>query len=61
MPLIRIVLLFAALSAAVTARAAQTQHIEGKLDNGLVYHIFNVPAAGQRLAMRLQIDAGTAD
>ena len=61
MPLIRLLLLCAALSAAVTVRAAQTQHIEGKLDNGLVYHIFNVPAAGQRLALRLQIGAGTAD
>lgn len=61
MPFIRFLLLTAALAAAAAARAGQTEHTEGRLDNGLAYHIFKVPSAGSRLVLRLQVNTGAAD
>lgn len=51
------------LAAAVMAAPvyAQSVYATGKLANGLTYHIFKVPSAGQRLVTRLNIGVGAAD
>ncbi|KPN74495.1 M16 family metallopeptidase [Neisseria sp. 74A18] len=61
MRLIRFLLLAAVLFSAAFVRAGKVEHVEGKLDNGLIYHIFNVPSADRRLTLRLQVQAGAAD
>ncbi|MCQ9325388.1 M16 family metallopeptidase [Neisseria dentiae] len=57
----RLLLFAAAVFTAAAACAGQAEYIEGRLDNGLAYHIFKVPSADRRLVLRLQINAGTAD
>ncbi|MDO5070359.1 MAG: insulinase family protein [Neisseria zoodegmatis] len=61
MRLIRFLLLAAVLLSAAFVRAGKVEHVEGKLDNGLIYQIFNVPSAERRLVLRLQVEAGAAD
>ncbi len=57
----RLLLFTAAVFTAAAACAGQAEYIEGRLGNGLAYHIFKVPSADRRLVLRLQINAGTAD
>lgn len=57
----RFLLFTAAVFTAAAACAGEAEYIEGRLDNGLAYHIFKVPSAGRSLVLRLQINAGTAD
>lgn len=61
MLLIRLLLLAAVFFSVSAARAGKVEYVEGKLDNGLTYHIFNVPSADRRLTLRLQVEAGAAD
>ncbi|MCS4533441.1 M16 family metallopeptidase [Neisseria montereyensis] len=61
MLLIRFLLLGLALLFSIAVQAARPEYLEGRLDNGLVYHIFNVPSAGRQLVLRLQVNVGAAD
>ncbi|KPN70831.1 M16 family metallopeptidase [Neisseria sp. 83E34] len=51
----------AAIIISLPAFAAETVYIQGKLSNGLKYHILQAPEAGKRLELRLQVHAGTND
>ncbi|QEY26643.1 M16 family metallopeptidase [Neisseria zalophi] len=61
MLLIRFLLLGIALLFSIAVQAGRPEYFEGRLDNGLVYHIFNVPSAGRQLVLRLQVNVGAAD
>lgn len=58
---IRFLLLGIALLFSTAVQAGRPEYLEGRLDNGLVYHIFNVPSAGRQLVLRLQVNVGAAD
>ncbi|WP_107879097.1 M16 family metallopeptidase [Neisseria animaloris] len=58
---IRLILIMSVVSAALFVHAGETAHIQGKLANGLAYHIFHVPSADKRLVLRLQVNVGAAD
>ena len=51
----------AALSAAAAGVCAENTYSTGRLDNGLVYHILNVPSEPGRIDVRVQVGAGASD
>ncbi|PSJ80188.1 M16 family metallopeptidase [Neisseria iguanae] len=60
-PLIPQIILTAALSTAVAAVCAANTYATGRLNNGLVYHVLNVPSEPGRIDVRIQVGVGASD